>query len=203
MDHINRIDPCVLNCSLLQLNYNLNNPTNSEMNFWGKKGELFQVTGIYWHLQRLCEVCLRKKLMLLWLMTSDSPLDKMFTLQKHWYSNIFPRWKRNFYSNLSPIIEGAKGLIGSDPSCLNIPQYPTCFCQPYFINMTPISIPSLLAPPPPPSSHTYHKPFKSRPPWPYHLLDNQNPGLCSDSRHRSKMGRVTMYSVALIWRVEI
>ena len=61
IDHINRIDPGVLNCSALQLEDNSNDPTNSGMTFWGKKGGLFEVTGIYWNLQIFHEVCLKSK----------------------------------------------------------------------------------------------------------------------------------------------
>ena len=42
VDHINcinRANPGVLNCNALQLKDNANDPTNSGMNFWGKKGE--------------------------------------------------------------------------------------------------------------------------------------------------------------------
>ena len=51
IDRIDRIEPGVLNCSALQPKDNSNDPTKSGMNFSGKKGELFGVTGIYWHLQ--------------------------------------------------------------------------------------------------------------------------------------------------------
>ena len=64
VDHINcinRIDSGGLNCSALQLNDNSNDPTNSGMNFWGKKGEKFDIAGIYLHLKIFHEVCLRKK----------------------------------------------------------------------------------------------------------------------------------------------
>ena len=61
VDPIDRINPGVLNCSALQLKDNLNDPTNSEMTFWGKKEELFGITGIYWHLQIFHEVWPRNK----------------------------------------------------------------------------------------------------------------------------------------------
>ena len=47
IDRINYIDPGVLNCSALQLKDNSNNPANSGMTFWGKKGEPFEVTGFF------------------------------------------------------------------------------------------------------------------------------------------------------------
>ena len=62
IDSVNRIDcidPGVLNYIALQLKDNLNDPTNSGVNFWGKKGLRFEVTGIYWYLQIFHEVCLR------------------------------------------------------------------------------------------------------------------------------------------------
>ena len=58
---IDCIDPGLLNYSMIQLEDNSNEPTNSDMTFWGKKGGLFRVTGIYWHLQIFHEVCLRNK----------------------------------------------------------------------------------------------------------------------------------------------
>ena len=58
---IDHIDPGILNCSALQLKDNSNDPKNSGMIFWGQKGELFEVTGIYWHLQIFNKVCLRNK----------------------------------------------------------------------------------------------------------------------------------------------
>ena len=64
IDYVNCIDcisPGVLRYSALQLKYNTNDPTNSGMNFWGKKGELFEVTSMYWNLQVFHEVCLRNK----------------------------------------------------------------------------------------------------------------------------------------------
>ena len=61
IDRIDRINPGVLNCSALQLKDNSNDPTNSGMTFWGKKGDIFEVTGIYWHLQIFHEVYLRNK----------------------------------------------------------------------------------------------------------------------------------------------
>ena len=48
---IDRIDPGFLNYSALKLKDNSNEPTISVMSFWVKKGEIFRVTGIYWHLQ--------------------------------------------------------------------------------------------------------------------------------------------------------
>ena len=38
VDRINRINPEILNCSVLQLKDNANDPTNSGVNCWGKKG---------------------------------------------------------------------------------------------------------------------------------------------------------------------
>ena len=61
VDRINRINPGILNYSALQLKDNSNNPTNAGMNFWGQKGQLFEVNGIYWHLQIIYEVCLINK----------------------------------------------------------------------------------------------------------------------------------------------
>ena len=61
IDRIYIINPGVLNCSALQLKDNSNDPTNSGMTFWCKKGELFEVTGIYWNLQIFQDVCLRNK----------------------------------------------------------------------------------------------------------------------------------------------
>ena len=61
IDHIDRINPGVLNYSALQLKDNSNDSTNSGMIFWGKKGELFKVNGIYWNLKIFHEVCLRNK----------------------------------------------------------------------------------------------------------------------------------------------
>ena len=58
---INRINSGIFNCSALQLKDNSNDPTKSGMTFWGKKGGIFEVTGIYWHLQIFHEVCLKKK----------------------------------------------------------------------------------------------------------------------------------------------
>ena len=64
IDRINRIDhidPGVINNSALQLKDNSNYPINYGMTFWGKKGENIKVTGIYWHLKKIHEVCLRNK----------------------------------------------------------------------------------------------------------------------------------------------
>ena len=61
IDRINRIDPGVLSCSALQLKDNSNGPTNSEMTFRVMMGEIFEVTGIYWHLQIFHEVYLGNK----------------------------------------------------------------------------------------------------------------------------------------------
>ena len=47
IDSVNRMDPVVLNCSVLQLKDNSINPTNSGMIFWGKTGEPFKITDIY------------------------------------------------------------------------------------------------------------------------------------------------------------
>ena len=58
---IKHINPDVFNCSALQLKDNSNDPIKSGMAFWGKKGENFDVTDTYWHLQRFHEVCLRNK----------------------------------------------------------------------------------------------------------------------------------------------
>ena len=58
---INPIDPGVLNFSELQLKDNANDPTNSRMTFWGKRGGNFEIAGIYWHLQIFCEVYLINK----------------------------------------------------------------------------------------------------------------------------------------------
>ena len=46
IDRINCIDNDVLKYSTLQLKDNSNDTTNYEMNFWGKEGEVFEVTGI-------------------------------------------------------------------------------------------------------------------------------------------------------------
>ena len=59
IDSINRnnlIDPGIINFSAQQLKDNSNYPTDSGMTFWGKKGELFEVTGIYWNFQIFHEV---------------------------------------------------------------------------------------------------------------------------------------------------
>ena len=40
---IDRIDPGVLNCSSMQLKDNSDDPTKSEMTFWGKKGEILRL----------------------------------------------------------------------------------------------------------------------------------------------------------------
>ena len=61
IDSIDRIDTGILNCSSLQLKDNKNGPTDSGMNFWGLKGQIFDIAGIYWHLQIFHEVCLRNK----------------------------------------------------------------------------------------------------------------------------------------------
>ena len=61
IDCINRIDPGILNCNVLELKNNSNDTTNSKKTFWAKKGRMFEVTGIYWHLERFHEVCLRNK----------------------------------------------------------------------------------------------------------------------------------------------
>ena len=58
---IDCINPGVINCSALQLKDNSNVPTNSRMTLWGKKGEIFEVTSIYWNLQIFYKVCLRNK----------------------------------------------------------------------------------------------------------------------------------------------
>ena len=50
VDCINRINftyPGILNCNALQLKDDANDSTNSGINLWGKKGELFNITGIY------------------------------------------------------------------------------------------------------------------------------------------------------------
>ena len=60
-NRINHINPENLNFSALKLKDNENDSTNSGMNIWGKKGKLFKITGIYWHLQRFSEVFLRNK----------------------------------------------------------------------------------------------------------------------------------------------
>ena len=39
IDSINFINPGVLDCRVLQLKDNANDPTNSGMTFWGKKGD--------------------------------------------------------------------------------------------------------------------------------------------------------------------
>ena len=51
INHIDRIDPGVLNYSALQLNDNSNDLTNSGINFWGKTRKFYEVTGIYWYFQ--------------------------------------------------------------------------------------------------------------------------------------------------------
>ena len=61
INSINRINPGVLNFSVMQLKDNSNEPTDSGMTFWSRKGEIFEVTSIYWHLQISHEVCLRSK----------------------------------------------------------------------------------------------------------------------------------------------
>ena len=61
IDFIDFINPGVLNYSVLQLKDNSNDPTNSGMEFWVKNGEIFKVTGIYWHLQIFHKVCLINK----------------------------------------------------------------------------------------------------------------------------------------------
>ena len=61
VNNINRIDPGVLNCSAMQLKDISNEPTDFRITFWGKNGEIFEVTGIYWHLQIFNKVCLRNK----------------------------------------------------------------------------------------------------------------------------------------------
>ena len=61
IDCRNLINPDVLNCSVLQLNDNTNDPTKTGMTFWGKKGEPFEVTGIYCNLRILHDFCSRKK----------------------------------------------------------------------------------------------------------------------------------------------
>ena len=47
---INVIDHGVLSCSELQLKDKSNDPINSGVIFWGKKGEILEVTEIYWNL---------------------------------------------------------------------------------------------------------------------------------------------------------
>ena len=61
IDSNNFIDPGVINFSVLHLKGNSNDPTNSGVTFWGKKGVLFKITGIYWYLKIFHEVCLRNK----------------------------------------------------------------------------------------------------------------------------------------------
>ena len=56
---INFINHGVLNCTVMQLKDNSNNPTNSGMTFWGKKWELLEVTGSYCHLRIFHKVCSR------------------------------------------------------------------------------------------------------------------------------------------------
>ena len=49
INRINRIDPGILNFSTIKMKDNANDPTNSGMTFWGKKGELLRLlesTGI-------------------------------------------------------------------------------------------------------------------------------------------------------------
>ena len=82
-DRINRIYLGVLNCIALQMKDNSNDTEKSGMKFWGKKEELFEITGIYWNLKIFHEE------IPLGVMTTNSPLGKGFTLQKCWSSNIF------------------------------------------------------------------------------------------------------------------
>ena len=77
INHINRIDTSILNSSALQLKDNSNDPTNSGMTFWGKKGKfsrLLAFTSIWkyfvrsvWEINKIT----------LEVMTSNSPRDKI------------------------------------------------------------------------------------------------------------------------------
>ena len=58
---INCIINDILNFSSLQLKDNASYQTKSGMTFWSKKAEVFNITSIYWHLQRFHYVCLRNK----------------------------------------------------------------------------------------------------------------------------------------------
>ena len=50
IESIGCIDTGVFDFSAIQLKDNYNDPTKYGITFWGKKGEIFEVTGIYWHL---------------------------------------------------------------------------------------------------------------------------------------------------------
>ena len=39
--------------------------------------------------------------------------------------------------------------------------------------------------------------------WSHHLFDTHDPGLCSTSRNKSRIGQVTMYCATLFWCLEI
>ena len=64
-------------------------------------------------------------------------------------------------------------------------------------------------PPPPPSTHTFAAacpvliPRISRAGSYHHCLDMSIPGFCSATRHKSMIGRVTIYCATLFWQREI
>ena len=71
----------------------------------GLKGELFDITGntgIYKYFRGSIREINKIPL---GVMTSDSPRGKSFTLRNCWGSNILPRKKGNYYSNLPPSSE--------------------------------------------------------------------------------------------------
>ena len=94
-------------------------------------------------------------------------------------------------------------------------SYALPFCIMFSCAIPPVTPPtvSLLLPPPTPLppylslssflSTDAHRPAISSPSWSYHLLGNRDPIFRSTSRKRSRIGRITIYFAAVLWRLEM
>ena len=78
---------------------------NFGVNFWGKRGKFSRLLAFTGILKDFTRSVKEINKIPLGLITSNSPLGKIFILRNYWGSNIFPSTKGVYYNNLPHILD--------------------------------------------------------------------------------------------------